>query len=111
MNTTWTALPGMKIYYLYLLLRGPAWTTEESPELTRLHEAHLAHLRGLRQAGHTIISGPVLDDGPLKGLGIFRVGTQAEAEALAAQDPAVRAGRFLFEIRPWMAPAGVLPES
>jgi uncharacterized protein YciI len=110
MSTEWTALPGMKIYYLYLLLRGPAWTTEQSPELAQLHQAHLAHLRSLREAGHTIITGPVLDGGPLKGFGIFCVSTQAEAAALAAQDPAVQAGRFVFEIRPWMAPAGILPE-
>ena len=109
MSTEWPALPGMQTYYLYLLLRGPAWTDVESPELTQLHQAHLAHLRALRQAGHAIITGPVLDGGPLKGFAIFRVSTQAEAAALAAQDPAVQAGRFVFEIHPWMAPAGILP--
>jgi uncharacterized protein YciI len=100
--------PGMRRYYLCFLRRGPAWTTEESPELTRLHKAHLAHLTWLLQAGHSSVSGPVLGAGDLRGLTIFRTGTQAEAQALAAQDPAVQAGRFVVEIYPWWVPAGML---
>jgi uncharacterized protein YciI len=100
--------PGMRRYYLCFLRRGPAWTAEESPELGRLQEAHLAHLTWLLQAGHSIVSGPVLGAGDLRGLTIFRTGTQAEAQALAAQDPAVQAGRFVVEIYPWWVPAGIL---
>ena len=101
--------PGMWRYYLCFLRRGPAWTAEESPELGRLQEAHLAHLTWLLQAGHSIVSGPVLDAGDLRGVTLFRTGSLAEAQALAAQDPAVQAGRFVVEIYPWLVPAGVLP--
>ena len=101
--------PGMRRYYLCFLRRGPAWTAEESPDLARLHQAHLAHLAWLLQAGHSLVSGPLLDAGDLRGLTIFRTDSLAAAQALAAADPAVQAGRFVVAIYPWWVPAGVLP--
>jgi uncharacterized protein len=100
--------PGMRRYYLCFLRRGPAWTAEESPQLARLQEAHLVHLTWLLQAGHSIVSGPVLDAGDLRGITIFRTDSLAAAQTLAAQDPAVQAGRFVVEIYPWWVPAGIL---
>lgn len=35
----------MTVYYLGLLLRGPTWTSEETPEVERLQQAHLANIR------------------------------------------------------------------
>ncbi|HET7081713.1 MAG TPA: YciI family protein [Chloroflexia bacterium] len=101
--------PGMQRYYLCFLRPGPAYTTEESPELARLYAAHLAHLTALLQAGHSLVSGPVLDASDLRGLTIFCTASRAEAATLAAQDPAVQAGRFVVEIYPWLVPAGILP--
>jgi hypothetical protein len=41
--------PGMCVYYLVLLRRGPVWTPEETPELERLQEAHLANIHHVRR--------------------------------------------------------------
>ncbi len=100
----------MKIYYLRLLKRGPLWTPEETPEVEQLQAAHLAHGRKLREVGKLILNGPLLDNGDLRGIGIFRVGSLEEAQALSDADPAVQAGRLISEIHPWMIHKGVLPE-
>ena len=57
-----------------------------------------------------MLNGPVLDGGDLRGVGVFRVGSLAEAQALSDADPAVQAGRLISEIHPWMIFKGILPE-
>jgi uncharacterized protein YciI len=100
----------MHIYYLRLLKRGPLWTPEETPEVERLQAAHVAYGQQLREAGKLILNGPLLDNGYLRGAGIFRVSTLAEAQELSDADPAVRAGRLVSELHPWMIARGILPE-
>ncbi len=100
----------MTVYYLRLLKKGPLWTAQETPELARLQAAHVAYGRQLMEAGTLVINGPLLDDADLRGVGVFRVGSLAEAQALSDADPAVRAGRLISEIHPWMVSKGILPE-
>lgn len=101
--------PNMTVYYLRLLKRGPLWTPEETPEIERLQAAHLAHGEKLRAEGKLILNGPLLDNGDLRGVGIFRVSSLEEAQALSDADPAVKAGRLVSELHPWMTFKGVLP--
>ncbi len=101
---------GMEIYYLRLLKRGPLWTPEETPEVEQLQMAHLAYGHKLRESGKLILNGPVLDNGELRGVGIFRVSSLEEAHALSNADPSVQAGRLASEIHPWMIHKGVLLE-
>lgn len=93
-------------YYLAFLLRGPAWTPIESPDLDRLQAAHLAHLTRLRESGQLLLNGPCADDGNLRGVSVYKVASLAEAQALAAADPMVQAGRLVVEFHPWLLPAG-----
>jgi uncharacterized protein YciI len=44
-----------------------------------------------------------------RGILIFKTATMEEAKALAGNDPAVKAGRLVVEIHPWMVQKGVLP--
>jgi len=62
----------------------------------------------LSGVNHRDIGG--VDGGDLRGVGIFRVGSLAEAQALSDADPAVRAGRLISEVHPWMIFNGILPE-
>ena len=101
---------GMIVYYLRFLKRGPLWTPEETPEIERLQAAHLAYGQKLREAGVLILNGPLLDNGSLRGVGIFRVGSLEEAQALSDADPSVQAGRLVSELHPWMVYKGILPE-
>ena len=102
--------PDMTVYYLRLLKRGPLWTPEETPELERLQAAHVAYQRQLGEAGKLLLNGPLLDDGAVRGAGVFRTTSLAEAQALSDGDPAVQAGRLISELHPWMVAKGVLPE-
>jgi uncharacterized protein YciI len=87
----------MKTYYLGTLLTGPrsGIADEEDPELQR---KHLDFLRQNTIAGQIKVAGPLTDGGTRRGLLVIDVGSKAEAEALMAQDPAVIAGRFVFEV-------------
>lgn len=95
----------MKTYYFVLLFEGSN-RNQDSVIVEHLHEAHLAHIRLMAQNGKLAIAGPFLDDGDLRGIYIFDVGTLDEAKKLVENDPAVRAGRLHFEIRPWMGQGG-----
>jgi uncharacterized protein YciI len=93
----------MTTYYVGFLYRGPKWSPERTPETQALQNAHLANIQKMAQEGKLLVAGPFLDDGDLRGLYIFRVGSMAEAENLAATDPAVQAGRLRLEFHPWYA--------
>ena len=99
----------MTTYYLGLLRRGQTWSPEVTPEIEATQAAHLAYIRGMFEAGSLVIAGPFTDGGDLRGVFLFKTGTLEEAEALAAGDPAVKAGRLIVDIHSWMVPAGILP--
>lgn len=99
----------LSTYYICLLLKGPAWTAEESPELKQLQARHVAHIRWTVSSGAAIAGGPVTDGGHIVGFSVYKTATLEEARAIAESDPAVRAGRFVVELHPWMTPAGQLP--
>jgi dipeptidyl aminopeptidase/acylaminoacyl peptidase/uncharacterized protein YciI len=100
-------LPPTTTYGLGLLTRGQGWTPGSSPELEKLQEAHMANIRRLADTGKLVGAGPMGDDGPLRGLFIFRTDVFEEAKMLAATDPAVRAGRLSVELHPWQAAEGI----
>jgi uncharacterized protein len=99
---------GMTVYWLVMKTRGPTWAPGSSPDLDRLQAAHLAHLNELRQRGLLLISGPMLDDGFIRGVSVLRVHTRAEAVTLCEEDPSFKAGRLSYELHPWMVHKGIL---
>jgi|GEM_PF-208504 len=101
--------PNMVTYFLVLLKKGPKWSPGETPELQRLQEAHLDHIRRLGDSGKVVLAGPFSDEGDIRGALLFKVGTIEEARKLEAEDPAVLAGRLVMDVRPWLVAKGVLP--
>ena len=101
----------MTTVYLVLLKKGPAWTPGESPESKALMDAHLANIRALWEAKKMIVAGPLGDNGDLRGIFIFQAASLEEAKALAATDPAIKAGRLVPEIHPWWVGKSALPEA
>lgn len=100
----------MTTYTLGLLVKGPKWTAEETPELQKLQEGHLAHINDMARSGALLAAGPLTDNGTIRGIFVFKVSVD-EARALAEKDPAVKAGRLALELHPWMTAKGVLNES
>lgn len=63
---------------------------------------------GLHQQGKLIMAGPFLDDSDRRGVVVYRVGSVEEARELGAGDPAVKAGRLMIDVHPWMTFKGIL---
>lgn len=105
--------PNMTIYYLFLLKKGPAWSPEVTPEIAALQEAHLANLSRLGEMGKLVINGPLLDSfatsGEIRGIGVLKTASLAEAQELISTDPMVKVGRLVFELHAWMVGRNILP--
>ncbi len=95
----------MKKYYFCLLKRGPNRNID-SVKLAEIQKGHLAHLNKLADDGKISIAGPFDGDFDWRGIIIFNTKTKEEAEQLQSEDPAVKAGRLIFEIYPWWAAKG-----
>lgn len=95
--------------YFGLLVRGPKWIPEKTPATEELQKAHLLYISQLLKNKKLAVAGPFGDNGTLRGMSVFKVGSLAEARELAEEDPAVKAGRLIIEVHPWLVPVGVLP--
>jgi len=105
--------PYMTIYYLFLLKKGPTWSLDSTPEIEKLQEEHLSNLRRLGEMGKLVINGPLLDSfatsGEIRGIGVLKTNSLAEAQELISTDPMVKVGRLIFELHTWMVAKNVLP--
>ncbi|MBS1791911.1 MAG: hypothetical protein JST85_29665 [Acidobacteria bacterium] len=93
-------------YQLGFLRKGPNSGKGTKEEAEKIQEGHMANIGKMAQAGKLIAAGPMMDDGDLRGIFVFKA-TMDEAKALAAEDPAIKAGRLRMELFTWMAPKGI----
>jgi uncharacterized protein YciI len=101
------ALPSnMTVYYFGLLTRGPRADAIPKDELPAIQAGHMANIERLAKDGKLLVAGPFMDGGDWRGLFIFKCASLEEAQALAATDPAIRAGRLKVEIHPWLTMKG-----
>lgn len=105
------AAPQMEQVFLVLLRKGPIWSAEKTAESAAIQKAHLENIGAQWKAKKMVIAGPMGEDGDLRGIFVYRVGSLDEAKALAAEDPAVKAGRLKAEVYPWWVGKGYLPEA
>jgi uncharacterized protein YciI len=99
----------MSILYLAFLKKGPNRTEKETPEVQELQKAHIANIERLAKLGKIVAAGPFGDDGNLRGIFVFRVGSLQEAQDLCDTDPMIKIGRLTVELHPWQVPEGLLP--
>jgi uncharacterized protein YciI len=98
----------LECFELVLLWRPAGGAAISDDEAQRLHLLHLAHLTRMREEGHLLFAGP-FDEQPdetLRGMCLYRTGSVERAAALANEDPAVRAGRFVCETMRFWCPKG-----
>jgi uncharacterized protein len=81
-------------YYLIFLNFIPGKTL--SPEVVKLHAAHLAELD---KAGKLVLAGPIPERPG--GLLALRTKSLAEAKAIAEEDPLVRGGYETYQLGTW----------
>ena len=99
---------GMEQYTLVLMKRGEKWDPN-APGFMDVMKQHPAFVKQMTEQGKMAIAGPFpfADPGELRGVTIFRVGTE-ESTNLAQDDPTVKAGLLKPEIHPWITGKGVL---
>lgn len=95
----------MQQYYMVFLKSG-ATRSQDSTEAAELQKKHMEHLTWLYEEGYTSLTGPMGDDGDLRGIVVFNTATQKEADSLANLDPMVKAGRLKVEVHPWWVAKG-----
>jgi uncharacterized protein YciI len=95
----------MQQYFIAFLKRGE--NRSQSKEVAaKIQEQHQAHLGKMYELGYADISGPMGDDGAIRGITIYNVPTLKMADSLANSDPAVKSGRLEIELHPWWVGKG-----
>jgi uncharacterized protein YciI len=98
---------GMRPYVMAFLKKGPN-RSADSLAAANLQRAHLDNITRLAEEGKLVVAGPFLDNMDIRGIYIFAVATVAEAEALTATDPAIKAGTLVMELHPWYGSAALM---
>jgi uncharacterized protein len=99
------AMREMTTYYLVLLSRGP--NSGPSPDAERIQAEHMKGIQSMAAEGKLVAAGPIVDGGALRGIFVLAVSSIEEAKALAAADPAVKAGRLAVDVHPWNSQKGI----
>jgi uncharacterized protein len=90
--------PATKATYLVVYRPGPAWLTGKSVMEQPLKE-HGKYMLSLYIKGSMRLAGPLTDNAG--GAVLLEVSDEAEAKTIVANDPAVKAGIFVYEMHPW----------
>lgn len=90
---------------MVLLLKGPH-RDQDSLTADSIQKGHMENISRMAAAGKLNVAGPFLDDGELRGIFIFDCGSEEEVRQLVDNDPAVKSGRLVYEIHPWMTQKG-----
>ena len=97
----------MEAYQLGLLRKGPNSGTGTKEEAEKIQAGHMANIGKMAQGGKLLAAGPMMDDGDLRGIFLFKAASLDEARALAAEDPAIKAGRLKLDLYAWQAPKNI----
>ena len=98
-------------HFVWFLVANSEYQPASQDEESALTSAHIQYQLRLQETNQSIVAGG-LGKGPdesIVGIAILRADSLAEAQAIASDDPAVRAGRFVSWVREWWVPAGRLP--
>ena len=99
----------LKKYWMVFLKTGPTRSQSEE-EAAQIQSQHLNHLSMLAERGYTLMTGPMGDNGEIRGMVIYNLPSEAEVRKWAEADPAVQAGRLAVEIHPWWTVPGACLE-
>jgi len=100
-------MPSMSGYHFGLLRKGPTWTAQRTPATDSIQAGHMANIGRMAEEGALLAAGPLLDNGDLRGIFIFRADSTARLREMVARDPAVRSGRLVLDLFSWYAPSGI----
>jgi uncharacterized protein YciI len=98
----------MRRLILALMVKGPNWTPSATAQDERNQAEHLALLTRLRGSGELLLSGPIPDGDPERGVLVFDLHSEDDVRALLADDAHIRSGQLAIVIYPWLVPADIL---
>jgi uncharacterized protein YciI len=98
-------LPQLKTYYLVLLKTGPT-RNQDSLTVQHLQKGHMDHLNKMYNEKKMCLAGPMGVKHDIRGICVYNVESLDEAVRFANEDPAVKAGRLVAEVIPWMSESG-----
>ncbi|RKE90800.1 YciI family protein [Ichthyenterobacterium magnum] len=98
--------PEYVTYYFVELIPNTEKTDFTAEELREIQTKHLRNIRKMVSDGLLLLAGPFPETGG--GLFILKTKSIDEAENLVMIDPAVKAGRFKYEIKTWITQKGLL---
>ncbi|HVI45898.1 MAG TPA: YciI family protein [Chitinophaga sp.] len=96
-----TDVSNVKRYWMVFLKKGPQCNQPEE-EAARIRQAQYENIARLVKAGKMLVTGPFDNEEDLRGIYIMDCKDSLEAVELVNTDPAVRAGRLVFEVKPWL---------
>lgn len=100
---------GMRNYVFVLLKTGPYSAKATEDEKKKLQAGHMASIGRWAKEGKLAVAGPFgKNDRTYRGLYIFAVPTVEEAQKIAEEDPAIKAGIFIAEYTPLYGSASLM---
>ena len=87
-----------KITFLVIYRPGPSWLVGKPVSEQPLKE-HGKYMLSLYVKGSMKLAGPLTDN--TGGAVVLAVANESEAKAIVTEDPAVKAGIFIYEMHPW----------
>ena len=93
--------------YVLQFEMNPSYVAPSDSAAGSVLMAHIQYQLGLLADGRARQGGPIADATPSEmiGMTVLTTGSRKEADAIAAADPAVVAGRFQARVRAWTTPA------
>ncbi|HEY6505418.1 MAG TPA: YciI family protein [Chitinophagaceae bacterium] len=92
--------PQIRQYWFVLLTKGDN-RSQDSVTAAKIQAGHLANIQKLYMEGKVKVAGPFGEEGDWQGIFIFDCETKEEVEKLLKTDPAISAGRMVYQIRSW----------
>lgn len=86
-------------------MRGPN-RTQDSTTAAKIQEGHIANITRMYNEGKCIMAGPFGDEENWRGILILDVKDADEVKKEIEQDPAIKAGRLIYETQPWWTQKG-----
>ena len=95
----------LKPYFFVLLKKGPT-RDQDSATAAKIQQGHMQNINALAASGMLNVAGPFLDEGDMRGIFVFDCTSEDSVKAMIEGDPAIKAGRLIYEIHPWMTQRG-----
>jgi uncharacterized protein YciI len=94
----------MPHFFLKLIAPRPTFAMDMTDDEKQMMQEHVVYWKARQNRGEVLVFGPVLDPKGPYGMGVLAVANEAEANAFAAGDPAMKSNRgFKCEISPMRA--------